>query len=118
MCKDIDHPDRDSLLSNIYFCLGVITVETRDKDASREYCEKSLDLQLKISNYLGIIDDRLAMAYTERGLTRLQDGRIDEAVADLSREKEIRESIGTYIPLSREANLAYGYMSQGNLGKG
>ena len=64
---------------------------------------------------MGLEDERLALALTERGLSRLLEDRIDEAVSDYTREKEIRELTGRYVPQSREANLAWGYMLQGRI---
>jgi len=109
------HPDKDELLSNIYFCLGAIAADTNDHDASRRYKELSFDLQYKISQDIGRSGERLALAYSERSISRTQDGRIDEGIHDLKREKEIRVAMGIYVPLSREANLGLAYLLQGKL---
>ena len=45
----------------------------------------------------------------------IQDGRSEEDLAALLREKKKRVSLGTYVPLSREANLELAYMLQGKL---
>lgn len=103
------------MLSNIYFCLGAIAADTNDHDASRRYKELSFDLQYKISQDIGRSGERLALAYSERSISRTQDGRIDEGIHDLKREKEIRVAMGIYVPLSREANLGLAYLLQGKL---
>jgi hypothetical protein len=72
-------------------------------------------LQKAISDSLGTVDERLALCYSELSISRIQDGRLEEGVAALLREKEIRMSLGTYLPLSREANLGLAYMLQGDL---
>lgn len=111
----MEHPDKQDLLSNIYFCLGAIAADTNDHNLSRRYKELSFQLQYGISQDTGIYSERLALAYSERSISRIQDGRLDEAVLDLKREKEIRVSLGTYVPLSREANLGLAYLLQGKL---
>ena len=111
------HPDKDELLSNIYFCLGAIAADTNNHEASRRYKELSFDLQYKISLDIGKSGERLALAYSERSISRIQDGRLDEGIHDLKREKEIRVAMRTYVPLSREANLGLAYLLQGNLDK-
>ena len=115
ICESCNDPDKDALLSDIHFCLGAISADTNDHVASREHKEKSFGLQSRISQDLGTVDDRLALAHSELSISRIQDGRYDEGVAALLREREIRESLGTYLPLSREANLALAYMLQGKL---
>ena len=111
----MEHPDKDGLLSNIHFCLGAIAADINDHEASRRYKESSFDLQYKISQEIGVHDERLALSYSERSISRIQDGRLDEGVLDLKREREIRVALGTYVPLSREANLGLAYLLQGNL---
>jgi len=114
-CESADHPDRDSLLVNIYFFLGQISTDINDHMACRKYMEKSWEIQRKISDSLGTVDERLALAYAERAVTRIQDGRYEEGIADLKTERQIRESLGTYVPQSREANLALAYIKVGML---
>ena len=60
----------------------------------------------------------MALAYSERSISRIQDGRLDDGISDLKQEKEIRKALGTYVPLSREANLGLAYLLQENLEKG
>ena len=117
VCEPIDHPDRDCLLGNMYHILGTVHYETNDINRSRECMEKSLELQRKVCEEDGIVDERLAMAYAERGLTKMQDGHYEECIADYERDREIRESLGTYAPTSKEGNLASAYMALGNLEK-
>lgn len=44
---------------------------------SRIHKERSFDLVSKICNELGTADDRLYLAYAERGISRIQDGRYE-----------------------------------------
>ena len=115
LCEGIDHPDRDGLLGNIYHILSTASYEMNDKDEGRRCMERSLELQLKVCKEEGIVDERLAMAYAERGLTRMQDGRYEECIADYRKDREIRESLVTYFPTSKEGNLASAYMALGRL---
>lgn len=92
-----------------------IAADTNDHTASRTHKEKSFKIQKRISDELGTVDERLALSYSELSITRIQDGRYEEGIAALLREKEIRVSLGTYMPLSREANLGLAYMLQGRL---
>lgn len=115
ICDGCDDPRKDSLLIDIHFCLGAIAADTNDHTASREHKEKSLALQNKISEELGTADERLALCYCELSISRTQDRRYEEGVAALLRGREILESMGPYIPKSREANLGLTYMLQGRL---
>ena len=115
ICDGCDDPRKDSLLIDIHFYLGAIAADTNDHTASREHKEKSLAIQEKISEELGTVDERLAICYSELSISRMQDGRYDEAVAALLRGKEILVTIGSYVPTSREANLGLAYMLQGRL---
>jgi hypothetical protein len=115
LCQDIEGDDRDAILSDIHFCLGATAADTNDHEASRRHKEASFKLQKAISDSLGTVDERLALCYSELSISRIQDGRLEEGVAALLREKEIRMSLGTYLPLSREANLGLAYMLQGDL---
>jgi tetratricopeptide (TPR) repeat protein len=115
LCEATDHPDRDCLLGNIYHILGTASYEMNDKDESRRCMEKSLELQRKVCDEEGIVDERLAMAYAERGLTKMQDGKYEECITDYEKDREIRESLGTYFPTSKEGNLASAYMALGRL---
>ncbi|KAI5460821.1 tetratricopeptide repeat domain-containing protein [Mariannaea sp. PMI_226] len=109
------HADRDSLLADIYFCLGAIAMDASDFDKSRIYKERSLDLVSKICTELGTADERLYLAYAERGISRIQDRRYEEGEADLKEALRIRKALGNYIPRSGEANLSWALLAQGKL---
>jgi hypothetical protein len=64
-----------------------------------------------------MINERLALSYSELSICRIQDGMYDEAISLLVRERQIREELGVYVPLSREANLGLAYMLKGSLGE-
>lgn len=113
LCEDADDDDRNAILSDIHFCLGAIAADSNDHTTSRQHKEASFKLQKAISDSIGSVDERLALCYSELSISLIQDGQLDEGIAALRREKEIRQSLGTYIPLSREANLALAYMLQG-----
>ncbi|KAB8251448.1 hypothetical protein BDV35DRAFT_388020 [Aspergillus flavus] len=65
ICESSAHPDRDSLLADIYFCLGSIAMDTNDFNGSRIFKELSLDLVSSICNELGTVGERLYLAYEE-----------------------------------------------------
>ncbi|CAG8899390.1 unnamed protein product [Penicillium egyptiacum] len=115
ICESSTYPDRDSLLADIHFCLGSIAMDTSNFDTSRIHKERSFDLVSKICKELGTADDRLYLAYAERGISRIQDTRYDEGEADLKEALRIREALGNYIPRSGEANLSWALLLQGKL---
>ncbi|GFF26775.1 probable disease resistance protein At1g58390 [Aspergillus udagawae] len=115
ICEASTHPDRDSLLADIHFCLGAIAMDASDFDASRIHKERSLDLVSKICQELGTADERLYLAYAERGISRIQDRRYQEGEADLKEALRIRKALGNYIPRSGEANLSWALLAQGKL---
>lgn len=115
ICETSTHPNRDSVLADIYFSLGAVAMDSNDFDSSRTYKEKSLDLVSKICNELGTVDERLYLAYAERGISRTQDKRYAEGEADLKYALEIRKSLGNYVPRSGEANLSWCLLAQGKL---
>lgn len=90
-------------------------MEASDFDTSRVYKEQSFDLLYKICNELGREDDRLDLAYAERGIARIQDGRYEEGEADLKNTVRIRKALPKYVPRSAEANLAWALLLQGKL---
>ncbi|TVY47452.1 hypothetical protein LOCC1_G002772 [Lachnellula occidentalis] len=115
ICESSTHADRDSLLADIYFCLGAIAMDASDFDTSRIYKERSLDLVSKICEELGTADERLYLAYAERGISRIQDRRYEEGEADLKQALRIRKALSNYIPRSGEANLSWALLAQGKL---
>ncbi|TID02358.1 hypothetical protein CH35J_004459 [Colletotrichum higginsianum] len=106
------HADRDSLLADIYFCLGSIAMDASDFDTSRIYKERSFDLVSQICKSLGTADERLYLAYAERGISRIQDERYEEGEADLKEALRIRKALGNYVPRSGEANLSWALLAQ------
>jgi tetratricopeptide (TPR) repeat protein len=84
-------------------------------DASRIHKERSLDLVSKICQELGTADERLYLAYAERGISRIQDRRYEEGETDLKEALRIRKALGNYIPRSGEANLSWALLAQGKL---
>ncbi|KAJ5383488.1 hypothetical protein N7517_001399 [Penicillium concentricum] len=115
ICESSTHPDRDSLLADIHFCLGAIAMDASDFETSRINKERSLDLVSKICKELGTADDRLYLAYAERGISRIQDKRYEEGEADLKRALQIRKALGNYIPRAGEATLGWSLLAQGKL---
>ncbi|QLI66908.1 uncharacterized protein G6M90_00g032140 [Metarhizium brunneum] len=113
ICDASTHADRDSLLADIHFCLGAIAMDASDFDASRIHKERSLDLVSKICRELGVADERLYLAYAERGISRIQDRRYEEGEADLKEALQIRKCLGNYIPRSGEVNLSWALLAQG-----
>lgn len=76
----------------------------------------SFDLVSGICTEIGDLDnERLFLAYAERGISRVQDNRFAEGEADLSEALRIRKAAPGYFPRSLERNLAWAYMAQGKL---
>lgn len=90
-------------------------MDVSDFDASRLYKEYSLDLVSKICKQLGTADERLYLAYAERGISRIQDKRYDEGESDLKEALRIRKALGNYIPRAGEATLSWALLAQGKL---
>jgi tetratricopeptide (TPR) repeat protein len=84
-------------------------------DKSRFYKESSLALVSNICRELGTADERLYLAYAERGISRIQDRRYEEGEADLKEALRIRKALGNYIPRSGEVNLSWALLAQGKL---
>jgi len=90
-------------------------MDASDFDTSRLHKERSFDLVSKICKELGTADDRLYLAYAERGIPRIQDRRYEEGEADLKEAVRIRKALPNYIPRSGEANLSWALLVQGKL---
>ena len=90
-------------------------MDASDFDSSRIHKERSFDLVFKICEQLGSADERLYLAYAERGISRIQDRRFEEGEADLKEALRIRKALGNYIPRSGEANLSWALLAQGKL---
>jgi tetratricopeptide (TPR) repeat protein len=90
-------------------------MDASDFDTSRLHKERSFDLVSKICKELGTADDRLYLAYAERGISRIQDRRYEEGEADLKEAVRIRKALPNYIPRSGEANLSWALLVQGKL---
>ncbi|KAM0466841.1 hypothetical protein ACHAPV_000350 [Trichoderma viride] len=115
ICESSTHADQEALLADIHFCLGAITMDASDFDASRDHKERSLDLVSKICKELRTADERLYLAYAELGISRIQDKRYEEGEAHLKEALRIRKALGNYIPRSGEANLSWSLLAQGKL---
>ena len=113
LCEDADGDDRNAILSDIHFCFDAIAADTNDHIISRQHKKAFFRLQKAMSDSVESIDERLALCYSELSIFLIQDDQLNEGIAALRREKKIRQSLGTYIPLSRETNLALAYMLQG-----
>lgn len=90
-------------------------MDASDFNNSRVYKEQSLDLVSEICADLGTFDERLYLAYAERGISRIQDQRYTEGEADLKEALRMRKALGNYIPRSGEANLSWALLAQGKL---
>ena len=90
-------------------------MDASDFNSSRMYKEQSLDLVSKTCAELGKVDERLCLAYAERGISRIQDKRYTEGEADLKEALRMRKALGNYIPRSGEANLSWALLAQGKL---
>lgn len=90
-------------------------MDSSDFDTSRIYKERSLDLVSTICKELETADERLYLAYAERGVSRIQDRRYEEGEADLKEGLRIRKALGNYIPRAGEATLGWALLAQGKL---
>ncbi|KAK2811685.1 hypothetical protein FQN50_002031 [Emmonsiellopsis sp. PD_5] len=115
ICESSTKGDWLFVLADIHFYLGSIAMDTNDFDTSRIHKEHSFDLVSKICEQLETRDERLYLAYAERGISRIQDRRYQEGESDLKEALQIRKDLGNYIPRSGEANLAWGLLAQGKL---
>ncbi|XWX00546.1 hypothetical protein V2A60_008566 [Cordyceps javanica] len=119
------HKDADAVIADACFCFGVVAMESNDFGNSRAYRERSFDMVEEICAALGgVQDERLSVAYAERGVSRIQDGLPEEGVADMAASIRIMEQLhssggggggGAYVPGAREANMAWGLLAQGLL---
>ena len=82
-------------------------------NTARLHRERSFDIVKKICDELGVADERLAKAYGERGISRIQDNRHKEGEADIKECIRVRKLPGNYIPTSGEANLSFSLLAQG-----
>ncbi len=85
ICISSSHPDRDSLLVDIYFCLGAIAMDPSDFNNSRIYKEKSLDLVMNICQELDVADERLYLAYASEESLEL---KIDDTMKEKPTSKK------------------------------
>lgn len=90
-------------------------MDASEFDTSRIHKERSFHLVSRICNELGTADERLYLAYAERGISRIQDKRYADGEADLKEALRIRKALGNYIPQSGEANLSWALLAQGRL---
>ncbi len=91
-------------------------MESNDFAASRTHKEKSFAIVSQICEDLGIQDERLSVAHGERGIAHIQDGRLDEGIADIAASIRIMKELDAeYVPHSREANMAWALLLQGKL---
>ncbi|KAF7522889.1 hypothetical protein PCG10_007028 [Penicillium crustosum] len=74
--------------------------------------ECSFNLVSQICKELGTGDDRLYLAYAERGILRVQDRRYEEGEADPNDALRTRKDLQNYIPRSGEANLSWALLFQ------
>lgn len=90
-------------------------MDANDFDTSRIHKESSFNLVSKICEELKIEDERLYLAYAERGISRIQNKMYEEAEADLKEALRISKGLGNYIPGSGAANLGWALLKQGKL---
>ncbi|KAE8406562.1 hypothetical protein BDV37DRAFT_280836 [Aspergillus pseudonomiae] len=84
-------------------------------ETARAACLNSFPLVSSIFKELGTADERLYLAYAERGISRIQDGRYKEGEANLKKALQIHKDLGNYVPRSGEANLSWALLAQGKL---
>ena len=90
-------------------------MDASDFDKSRIYKELPFALVSNICKELGTADERLYLAYAERGISRIQDKRYEEGEADLKEALRIRIALGNYVPRSGKVNPSWSLLAQGKL---
>ncbi|KAI1512328.1 Dimer-Tnp-hAT dimerization containing protein [Pyrenophora tritici-repentis] len=117
------------------FAIDVLTIPAAAADCERTFSElgdmlgtrrlhmkpelisalQSLKSWKRLATLLGTADERLYLAYAERGISRIQDKRYEEGEADLREALRIRIALGNYVPRSGEVNLSWSLLAQGKL---
>ncbi|KAJ5160405.1 uncharacterized protein N7482_007409 [Penicillium canariense] len=85
---DIDHQD---LESDIRHTLGAVASGTNDAASSMEHNKKVLEIRLTIAEELGAVDEKLASAYNQMGISWMMAGEYtkgEECFATSAREYE------------------------------
>lgn len=111
----VHYPEKDAALADYHFCYGSVEMDSNKFAASRDHKEQSFKLVDGLCKSLGKEDARLAIAYAEMGIARIQDREYEAGVADIDKSIRIMKNLGGYIPHSREANMSYGLMALGKL---
>ncbi|KAJ5769426.1 hypothetical protein N7520_003985 [Penicillium odoratum] len=86
--KDIDHQD---LESDIRHTLGAVASGTNDAASSMDHNKKVLEIRLGIAEKLGAVDEKLASAYNQMGISWMMAGewtKGEECFATSAREYE------------------------------
>ncbi|KAL8966458.1 MAG: hypothetical protein Q9183_003367 [Haloplaca sp. 2 TL-2023] len=112
IASKVDHQDKDFLLSDIHLHLGAVAASNNHHSDSQKHRNTSHQLQLSQSKGS---HERLALSYSERAISHIQDGEFKEGIEALESEQRIRCVLGISRPLSSDANLSLAYMLQGRL---
>ncbi|KAL8836422.1 MAG: hypothetical protein Q9170_002910 [Blastenia crenularia] len=142
VCNSIEHPNKDSLLVDVNFFLGAIAADTNQHELSWRHRQASTQIQLKISQELGLADERLVVSWIEFAASGIQDRSYERAItilelaqdfrkrflvskprikmsgkgsATLQQEEDSENGLATYIPSELEAYLGLAYLMQGKL---
>ncbi|CAI7670768.1 unnamed protein product [Penicillium pancosmium] len=86
--KEIDHQD---LESDIRHTLGAVASGTNDAASSMDHNKKVLEIRLKIAEKRGAVDEKLASAYNQMGISWMMAGEYtkgEESFATSAREYE------------------------------
>ena len=80
MCNSL--PDKESILSDLWFCRGALAAEINDGEFASKYQAKLLATTLERIPSPKTKDDHgtLAVAYNEMGIGHMMCGRVDDAV--------------------------------------
>jgi tetratricopeptide (TPR) repeat protein len=115
ICENTEHPDSDSILVDLNYFLGEISLDNNDRDNAHKYAFREYEVQMRISDNLGTVDERLALAITSRGIAYIDSGDYEAGIADLRKQREMRETLGSWAPQSRESYLSHAYLKLGRL---
>ncbi|KAJ5623412.1 hypothetical protein N7490_012017 [Penicillium lividum] len=91
LCNRSKNTDRRDLESEIRHRLGAVASETYDAASSMNHNKKVLDIRLTIAEELGAVDEKLASAYNQMGISWMMAGEYkkgEECFATSAREYE------------------------------
>ncbi|KAJ5414120.1 hypothetical protein N7509_000747 [Penicillium cosmopolitanum] len=100
--KEIDHQD---LESDIRHTLGAVASGTNDAASSMDHNKKVLEIRLKIAEKLGAVDEKLASAYNQMGISWMMAGEYTKGEESFETSAREYEKIPDYSKEKRSLAL-------------